>query len=161
MDQTISGYYTDGVGDNTISSIIVAKANLDQSKIFVERGEVIFYTKTYCGRTSGTSTTTVNPEDEIKSCSIDITNISGGQINILTKCPHFAGFEVQSFEITGAAGLVLSTKEKGATGGALPYCMYFDKKSLGDGTCYSNIMSSPIYTIGGQTPKSFIVLPDN
>jgi hypothetical protein len=169
MDQTPNVYYTDNVGDNTISSIIVAKANLDRSKIFEERGEVIFYTKTYCGRTSSVpADTVVDPNDEIKSCKIKIKNNSGGQKSILGECENFVkGDEVQSFEITGSAGLVLSTKEVGSTvtGGAdygkLPYCMYFDKKSLGDGTCYSNIMSSHIYTIGGQTPKSFIVLPDN
>ncbi|MCK9445811.1 pilin [bacterium] len=160
MDQAPDGNYTDNIGDNMISSIIVAKANLDQSKIFEKRGEIILYTKTNCGR-SGAS-------EEIKSCSIPIRSISEGQVNILKQCPNFKSFEVQSFEITGAAGLVLSTKESatgGTTGGAdvgsLPDCMYFDKKTLSDGTCYSNLMNSPIYTVGGQTPQSFIVLPDN
>jgi hypothetical protein len=177
MDQARSGSYTDSVGDNSISSIIVTKANLDQSVINEKRGEVILYTKTTCGKSD------TDPTKQIKSCHIPILSASGGQIDI-GNAKDVSGYctggsrgdkfvegdEVMSFEITGAAGLVLSTKPtnytsttSGAdyTGNTLPYCMYFDKASLGGGTCYSNIQDSPIFTVGGDTPKSFIVLPDN
>lgn len=170
MDQAPSGLYTDNVGDNQISSIIVAKANLDQSVIHDNRGEVILYTKTNCGKAKVGTTEESIAGSEIKECHIPIGNASEGQQIILKYCSNFkAGDEVQSFAITGAAGLVLSTKNtasEGSSGGAdygggTSYCKYFDKNDLKDGTCYSNVMNSDVYTVGGKTPKSFIVLPDN
>jgi hypothetical protein len=162
LDQGISGYYTDKVSN--ISSVIVAKANLDQSVVNEDRGKVILYTKTNCGK-SGAS-------DEIKSCVIPIGNAASGQININEQCKNtnidpvtgkeigfVDGDEVMSFEITGAAGLVLSTSKYGQ-GNSKTYCQYFNKNDLGGGTCLS-IVGTSIFTVGGETPKSFIIIPDN
>lgn len=157
MDQAPNGYYTDNVGDDTISSIIVAKANLDQATINEKRGEVILYTKTYCGKSTTDSTS------QIKACHIPIYNASEGQKNILEYCKgqgFVSGDEVMSFEITGAAGLVLSTSELNA-GSSLTSCEYFNKSSLNEGTCKTSIRNSSIFTVGGEIPKSFIVLPEN
>jgi hypothetical protein len=177
MNQAPSGAYTDTVTNNQISSIIVAKANFDQSVVHENRGEIILYTKTNCGKAKTEATTESTAGKEIKECHIPIGSSSEGQIDISDYCKggSVGGFnkgdafedgdEVQSFQITGAAGLVLSTKDArngtSVSDGNPPYCMYFDKSSLKEGTCYPNIIGSDIYTIGGQTPKSFIVLPDN
>lgn len=159
IGQAISPYYTDNV--TNISSIIVAKANLDQSVINKDRGQVILYTKTNCGKSSASN--------EIKSCSIAIDRAASGQIDIDKQCKRtdsagkeigfVTGDEVMSFEITGAAGLVLSTAKVGK-GNANTQCQYFNKASLGGGTCVS-IIGTRVFTVGGDTPKSFVVVPDN
>jgi hypothetical protein len=169
MDQAPSPYYTDTLGDGTISSIIVTKSNLSSEAVSQDRGEVILYTKKNCGK-SDTDTT-----KQIKACHIKIGSSSSGQVDILDStekgCANLRqakdannlfvpGDEVMSFEITGLAGLVLSTSKYG-DGNSNTSCMYFDKESLGGGTCYSNIQDSPIFTVGGKIPLSFIVLPAN
>jgi hypothetical protein len=169
MDQAPSPYYTDTLGDGTISSIIVTKSNLSAEAVSQDRGEIILYTKKNCGK-SDTDIT-----KQIKACHIKIGSSSSGQVNILDStekgCANLRqakdannlfvlGDEVMSFEITGLAGLVLSTSKYGE-GDNNTSCMYFDKESLGGGTCYSNIQDSPIFTVGGKIPLSFIVLPAN
>jgi len=163
----VSPYYTDKVGNNSISSIIVAKSVLDPTTVAQERGEVIFYNKANCGKTSTGETVS-----GIRSCRIKITDSAttlidfdsgsgdGGCNKGLT--PFTENEEVMSFEITGAAGLVLSTSRRGEENEDA-YCMYFDKSSLSGGTCYSSIIDSPIFTLGplGKKPKSFIIIPDN
>jgi hypothetical protein len=166
---TVNGWYTDRVGNKAISSIIVAKSIVDPSAVSVERGEVIFYTKTDCGKSDN------DPTNQIKSCRKDILNNASGQVDFLstegcinnnidpvTNKPigFVEGDEVMSFEITGAAGLVLSTAKK-EEGDESTYCQYFNKSSLGGGTCFSSIRDTPIFTVGGKTPQSYIILPDN
>ena len=166
MNQNTDNGYTDSVGNNTISSIIIAKSNFDQETIHESRGEVILYTKDNCGKSD------TDPTKQIKSCHIPIQNVTSGQIDILSFCSmpknvggdaekiFKEGDEVMSFEITGSAGLVLSNSERYA-GNENTNCMYFNKSSLGGGTCFASIQKTPIYTIGGKTPKSFIIIPDN
>lgn len=171
LDTTdVSGYYTDKIGNSKISSIIVAKSIVDPSTVSTERGEVILYTKTNCGKSD------TDPTKQIKACHIRIGSSSGGQVNIFKQTSDSSnsvcrslnggldgkfvpGDEVMSFEITGAAGLVLSTSEA-RSGNEETRCMYFNKASLGGGTCFS-IIDTPVYTVGGKTPQSYIVLPDN
>jgi hypothetical protein len=168
LDSTaVSPYYTDKVGNDTISSVIIAKSIIDPSTISKKRGEVIFYNKVNCGKTSDGETVS-----DIKSCHIEIRDSATGLIDFDSGAgnggcnkgltPFDSNEEVMSFEITGAAGLVLSTSKKGE-GNENTYCQYFNKSSLGGGTCFSSIINSPIFTIGvlGKKPKSFIILPDN
>lgn len=164
MDQSPSGFYTDKVGNKAISSIIVTKGNSDPAVTSEERGEIILYTKTDCGKSN------TDPTKQIKACHIPINSMSRGQIDILKQCSNFTansfvlGDEVMSFEITGAAGLVLSTATViggSVSNGENTYCQYFDKSDLKDGTCLSSILDTPIYTVGGITPKSFVIIPDN
>jgi len=150
--QATNGYYTDNV--TNISSIIVSKANTNQADIYKDRGYVILYSKSNCGKSSVDAAAS-----EIKSCSIPIEAYASGQVNV-SACSEFKpGDEVMSFEITGAAGLVLSTAAKDEKN-AKTYCQYFSKKDLGGGTCLS-IIDTSIFTVGGDTPKSYIVIPDN
>jgi hypothetical protein len=157
-----NGYYTDTVGDGTISSIIIAKSKFDQKSISQDRGKVILYTKTDCGKSD------TDPTKQIKSCAISISSSASGLKNIFdadvcggTGDDDFKdGDEVMSFEITGDAGLVLSTSPKDE-GSESTSCMYFSKQSLSGGTCYKSIRNSPIFTVGGRTPKSLIIIPNN
>ncbi|MFA5431500.1 MAG: pilin [Candidatus Paceibacterota bacterium] len=164
MDQSSGPYYTDKVGNNSVSSVIVAKSIVDLATIGLERGEVIFYNKTNCGKI-------LDGEEasDIKSCHIKITGSATGQVDFYSAegCNRFPtpfddNEEVMSFEITGSAGVVLSTSRKNE-GNENTYCQYFNKASLGSGTCFSSILDSPIFTSGpaGKKPKSFIILPDN
>ncbi|MFA5729809.1 MAG: pilin [Candidatus Paceibacterota bacterium] len=171
MDDYIEGYYTDSVGDDEISSIIVAKSNLSQEVINENRGKIILYSKVNCGKTGE------DPTNQIKSCAIDIKSYSPGLRNIfgvtglcVPGVPDkatglYPGFvkgtdEVMSFEITGSAGLVLSTAEEGARDSGT-YCKYFSKDSMKEGTCYDSIIDTHIFTFGGITPKSLIIIPEN
>jgi len=155
MDTGYSGYYTDAVGDDEISSIIVAKSNLNKEAISQKRGEIILYTKVNCGKSD------TDPTKQIKACHIPITSVGSGQVDISESCSEFIkGDEVMSFEITGAAGLILSTSKKQA-GDEKTYCMYFNKESLGGGTCLSSILDTHIFTVGGTTPQSYIIVPEN
>ncbi|MFZ2390543.1 MAG: pilin [Minisyncoccales bacterium] len=164
MDDYSEGYYTDSVGDDEISSIIVAKSNLSQEAISETRGKIIFYSKVNCGKSD------TDPTKQIKSCAVKIESVSSGLTDIFKQCAGASeaedkGFvenedEVMSFEITGAAGLVLSTAKPGVKDDKT-YCMYFDKADLNDGTCYSSIIDTHIFTVGGITPKSYIIVPEN
>jgi len=160
MDAGYSGYYTDAVGDDEISSIIVAKSNLNEEAISQKRGEIILYSKVNCGKSD------TDPTKQIKACHIPITSVASGQVDISESCYGSAetafkeGDEVMSFEITGAAGLILSTSKKQA-GNEQTYCMYFNKESLGGGTCLSSILDTHIFTVGGTTPQSYIIVPEN
>jgi hypothetical protein len=164
MSADVNSYYTDSIKNNTISSIIIAKSNMDQAAISEDRGEIIFYTKTDCGKSSKDKT------GQIKECHKKIQSSVFGPYNFVDAAsgcgagtPEYAfnsGDEVMSFEITGAGGLILSNSEKGA-GTEYTYCQYYNKESLKGGTCYSSILDTPIFTVGGKTPKSFIIIPDN
>ncbi|MFA5071820.1 MAG: pilin [Candidatus Pacearchaeota archaeon] len=158
MDDYVEGYYTDSVGDDEISSIIVAKSNLDEDAINENRGKIILYTKTNCGKSDE------DPTDQIKACPIKIDSVASGQKDIFKECAAYKfdenKDEVMSFEITGAAGLVLSTSKVGE-GNEETYCMYFNKASLKEGTCYGTVRDTHIFTVGGETPKSFIIIPEN
>jgi hypothetical protein len=158
MDTSYSGYYTDKVGDDEISSIIVAKSNLDEDAINKNRGKIILYTKTNCGKSGE------DPTDQIKACPIEIDSAASGLKNIFEKCAAYEfdenKDEIMSFEITGAAGLVLSTSKVGE-GDEETYCMYFNKESLKEGTCYGTVRDTHIFTVGGETPKSYIIIPEN
>ena len=158
-----NGFYTDRVGNDTISSIIIAKSNLNQSAIIAERGEVILYTKTNCGKSENNQGLTEEEKKKsgIKECHLKISSGPSGHLNILGSCPGFIeGDSVQSFEITGPAGLVLSNSAVGQ-GNEYTKCQYFSKASIGEGTCYTSILNESIYTIGGKIPESFIIIPDN
>ena len=151
----ISGNYTDRVSG--ISSIIVSRTIINQFDA-TDRGKVILYTKANCGKSD------TDPTKQIKKCSIPIGTEASGQSNIFKndpegKCPFESGDEVMSLEITGPAGIVLSTAKKDEVNSGTR-CQYFSKKDLNQGTCVS-IIGSSVYTVGGVNPKSFIIIPDN
>jgi hypothetical protein len=158
MDDYVEGYYTDSVGDDEISSIIVAKSNFDEDVINKNRGKIILYTKTNCGESGN------DPTDQIKACPIKIESVASGQKDIFKECAAY-GFdvekdEVMSFAITGAAGLVLSTSMVGE-GNEGTRCMYFNRNSLKGGTCYGTVRDSHIFTEGGKIPQSYMIIPEN
>jgi hypothetical protein len=159
VNMATSEGYTDKI-DN-LSSIIVVKMNLDPLAISQDQGDVILYNTASCDKTDS-SPDAVNK----KSCRIQILTWSKGQINILDYCKNFnSGDEVQSFEITGAAGLVLSTgkvdSKKTSDGSGTSVCRYFSKQDISVGTCYTKLLESGLYVPGGIKPQSFIVIPDN
>lgn len=159
-----SDNYTDTIGNNTLSSLIVVRTNYDESVVNKERGKVILYSKTNCSE-SGLK------KEEIKSCTIEVDsgtpqslqNIKDLEGEDCKKWDFASGADrVQSFEITGDIGIVLSTSEKDK-GNENTYCQYYDKKDLEGGTCHSSIIDEPhIYSVGGGiSPKSIIILPKN
>jgi len=155
LDSPVSENYTDKIGSNTISSIIINR--LLDPKI-ENRGEVIFYSTTNCGRLGSI----IDPTNQIKECRVDIksTPTIG---NLRDNCPNFEeGDEIMSFQINGTAGLVLSNTNisNGSTiigGTSDTVCEYFSTR----GSCVNllSLWGSSIYTIKGEKPKSFIILP--
>lgn len=150
--------YNGTVGSDGLSSIIVSTINLNEDVINKKRGEIILYSKTNCGKSDDSDAAA-----EIKSCHIPVDD--GGLIvaNIQEKCSDWSvggADTVQSFEITGDIGIVLSTSERQNTTDGT-YCMYFDKKDLKEGTCKDSLLGTHIYTIGGVSPKSIIIMPKN
>ncbi|HNY36238.1 MAG TPA: pilin [Candidatus Pacearchaeota archaeon] len=164
--------YSDTIGNDTVSSIIVAAVNPDENVISKSRGEVILYTKDNCGKSDATASAT-----EIKACHIPVDNgdVQGLQnINDLSDqydCKiklgkgNSAGPDtIMSFEITGDIGIVLSTSEvgQGSSGTLLTSgtrCKYFDPTYLKGSNCFSKLEGTNIYTTGGINPKSIIIIP--
>ncbi len=159
MDSAFStNNYNGTVGDDGLSSIIVSTINLNKDVINKKRGEIILYSKTNCGKSDSSEAAA-----EIKSCHIPVDD--GGLIveNIQDLCSDWSvggADTVQSFEITGDIGIVLSTSERLSTNNGT-YCMYFDKKDLKEGTCKDSLLGTHIYTVGGINPKSIIIMPKN
>lgn len=156
------------IGNDAITSVIIAKVNLDEEAVKKYRGEVVLYTKTNCGVADPAGT-------DIKECHIPVNDgTSKGLQNIEDLCKNekkkidlgdgnsFGPDTIQSFEITGDIGIVLSTSWVGE-GNEGTRCEYFDKETIkvsGGGACYNTLLNgSSIYTYGGINPKSIIIIP--
>ncbi|MDD3386695.1 MAG: pilin [Candidatus Pacebacteria bacterium] len=164
--------YPDPININTLSSIIIKKTIIDMDDVSGDKGYIALYTKKSCGKTSVSSDGMLDvlgnaniSSNEIKECKINIPN-SPRVYNILDECSGEEGDEnnfvsgdaVISFAIIGSAGVVFSTSEIGYSNSGTR-CKYFGLDSLGSGTCYSSLIGSPVYTIGGVKPKSIIIIP--
>ncbi len=151
--------FSEIIGNNTISSLIVKKEDLTLDNI--DRGYVVFYTTKNCGKKASPGNTVLPTigSIEIKECKVDIRSYTE-HVSIMTDCESQGweeGDAVLSFEIIGNAGLVLSTSKQGEAGVGTN-CKYFDSSLLQGGTCYADISGTSVYTHWGIKPQSYIII---
>jgi len=158
--QPLDWSYTDNLGNNAVSSIIINKSTSNSS---VPRGEVIFYTTVNCGGAGNLH----DPTSQVKECRVNINEFPTHN-SFISQCGGVGddkfkeGDHVMSFQISGNGGVVISTSlirdgQHYIPGDNNTRCQYFEKK----GACI-NLVNSPVYSlIGANKPRGFMILPTN
>lgn len=155
--ESLEWNYTDNLGNDSVSSIIINKTTSNSS---VPRGEVIFYTTYNCS-----SGNLIDPTKQVKECRVDINEFPTHN-SFASQCGGEGGFKegdyVMSFQISGNGGVVISTSSiRDGThyiaGDENTKCQYFAKK----GECITILNTSVNSIVGSNKPRGFMIIPTN
>lgn len=157
--ESLGWSYTDNLGNDAVSSIIINKSTSSSS---VPRGEVIFYTTVNCGAGN-----LLDPTSQVKECRVNINEFPTHN-SFISQCGGVGdnkfkeGDHVMSFQISGNAGVVISTSlirdgQHYIPGDNNTRCQYFEKK----GACINLVNTSVYSLIGANKPRGFMIIPNN